>query len=400
MNESKRIDSIDVFRGLTMFLMLFVNDMNDPDLGRIKGVPPWMEHMPGNVDGMTFVDVIWPAFLFSVGLCIPLALNKRLERGGLKHAFGHVLTRSLGLILIGLGMVNTYRFHPTAMPISPAWWEFLFFTAVILVWNRYPHRTRSWSNKLRIAGGVLLVILAIIYRGDEGGNVTWMRTSWWGILTLIGVAYLIASAAYLLLRKNLAGMIGVFVVLTVVNIGDRTGALPTLTYIHRYFSVGGLLGGLPSIAVAGAVAGMVLLDKLRAKEGHTAVCWLFGFAGILALCGLLLRPPFGISKLHETPAWCLLSTAISSASFAFLFWLVDVKRVMAWASFVHPVGAQPLLAYVLPHLIYPLLAMLGLLFLEDYLNTGLIGILRSLLMAVVIVGLTKLLTRLRVDLRL
>lgn len=55
-----RVGSIDVFRGLTMFLMLVVNDLNDPDLGNIAGVPAWMRHAPGNVDGMTFVDVIFP----------------------------------------------------------------------------------------------------------------------------------------------------------------------------------------------------------------------------------------------------------------------------------------------------------------------------------------------------
>lgn len=109
-----------------MFLMLFANDMNDPDLGHVANVPEWLRHMPAGRDGMTFVDLIFPAFLFSAGLSIPLAIGPRLHTADRSRAFRHVAMRSLWLVVIGLGMVNTYRFHPTAMPISPALWEFLF----------------------------------------------------------------------------------------------------------------------------------------------------------------------------------------------------------------------------------------------------------------------------------
>ena len=68
--------------------------------------------------------------------------------------------------------------------------------------------------------------------------------------------------------------------------------------------------------------------------------------------GALLRPPYGISKLGDTPAWCLMSTAICVAVFAFLYWLVDLKGRSAWARFAMPAGRQPLLAYILPHIFY------------------------------------------------
>ena len=73
----ERIYSIDVLHGITIFLMLFVND-----LGWVNGVPWWMRHSPSNDDGITFVDLVFPAFLFVIGMSIPIAfLTLRFEPG-------------------------------------------------------------------------------------------------------------------------------------------------------------------------------------------------------------------------------------------------------------------------------------------------------------------------------
>jgi predicted acyltransferase len=259
---------------------------------------------------------------------------------------------------------------------------------------------KSWHTGLRVAGGVLLLVLVIIYRGTDGDNVTWMRTSWWGILTMIGIAYFIAAAAYLWLKQNLAGMVGLLAVLTALNLGDRSGALALLDPIRPFFSAGGMLGGLPSITVAGVVGGMLLTDESQNRQGQVRIWHLVSLALVLALCGGLLHYPYGISKLAETPAWCLLSAAICCALFAFLYWLVDLKGVRAWASFVRPAGRQPLLAFFLPHLFYSFLAVVGITLLEHYFSAGIPGILRSLVLALILIGLTELLTRVHVVLKL
>src|SRR5437867_2108929 len=75
--ESTRVYSVDVLRGLTILVMMFVNDLHS-----VKGAPVWMKHIhPSDSDGMTFVDVVFPAFLFIVGMSIPFAIGRRLERG-------------------------------------------------------------------------------------------------------------------------------------------------------------------------------------------------------------------------------------------------------------------------------------------------------------------------------
>ena len=68
----QRILSIDAFRGLTILVMVFVNQ-----LAGVSGVPQWARHMKADADAMSFVDVVFPAFLFIVGMSIPFARTVR-----------------------------------------------------------------------------------------------------------------------------------------------------------------------------------------------------------------------------------------------------------------------------------------------------------------------------------
>ena len=72
---TQRLASVDIFRGLTMVIMIFVND-----LASVRGLPWWNYHMKANVDFMTYVDIVFPFFLFVVGVSIPLAFRQRLKK--------------------------------------------------------------------------------------------------------------------------------------------------------------------------------------------------------------------------------------------------------------------------------------------------------------------------------
>src|SRR5688572_21053119 len=94
--------AIDVFRGLTILVMIFVNDV-----ASVRELPQWMMHMPPGRSGMTFVDVVFPAFLFIVGMAIPLAIDRRLDEGQPPiRLLGHVARRALALVWIGLVIMN------------------------------------------------------------------------------------------------------------------------------------------------------------------------------------------------------------------------------------------------------------------------------------------------------
>src|SRR3954468_3807056 len=103
-SERVRITSIDVLRGFVMFMMIFVNDL----AGAGKVVPDWMVHFSDRHhggSGMTFVDLVFPAFLFIVGMSIPFALGGRLRTSQSPwQILAHVVIRTLSLMAIGILM--------------------------------------------------------------------------------------------------------------------------------------------------------------------------------------------------------------------------------------------------------------------------------------------------------
>lgn len=102
-----------------MLLMLFINHIGDIDLGHIQNTPWWLKHMPVTADGMTLADVIFPCFLFIVGLTIPIALELRIGRGDLVASLcNHIVTRAMVLIFIGLCMVTVATVAQVSMVIA------------------------------------------------------------------------------------------------------------------------------------------------------------------------------------------------------------------------------------------------------------------------------------------
>src|SRR5215471_20726784 len=130
----QRILSIDTLRGITILVMIFVNE-----LAGVRDISPWMKHMPADADAMSFVDVVFPAFLFIVGMAIPFAINRRLEKGdNLYQVQLHILFRTLGLLVLGFFLVNTEGgYNEEGMGMSINLWALLFFAAAILIWKQY-----------------------------------------------------------------------------------------------------------------------------------------------------------------------------------------------------------------------------------------------------------------------
>ena len=137
----QRVLAIDAFRGLTILLMIFVNALEG-----VHGMPSWLYHTPDNVDGMTVPDVVFPAFLFIVGMSIPFATAGRLAAGDTFWQLArHVLTRTLGLLVLGVFMVNAEDgYNEEAMSLSIGLWSLLFYASALMVWSVYPFQTRSW----------------------------------------------------------------------------------------------------------------------------------------------------------------------------------------------------------------------------------------------------------------
>src|SRR6478672_8361187 len=196
-----RIASIDILRALTMVLMIFVND-----LGSLKDIPAWLGHVERGVDGIGLADVVFPAFLFIVGLSLPFAVNNRRKKGDTDlQLVGHALLRTVALLVMGVFLVNGETFNAEATGMPRYLWNPLVCLSFILIWNSYPNNSKKnlWII-LKATGIITLCILAYIYRGggEDGEEVKRFGPQWWGILGLIGWAYLASSMITIFARNK------------------------------------------------------------------------------------------------------------------------------------------------------------------------------------------------------
>jgi predicted acyltransferase len=383
--EGGRIISVDVLRGLTILLMIFVNDLG-------PGAPSWMHHIqPSSADGMTLADVVFPAFLFIVGVSIPLAFERaRAAEKSTWARFGHILIRTAGLLCMGVIVYNSEDSQTRGQPL----WGVLAFIAIILAWCDVPreHSARRTVlivvKALGIAG---LVALLALYRREPGtaevpflGRIeswVWMRTGWWGILGLIGWAYLTVAVLTLLLGRRREWLMGALAILMLLHLAMRQGGLLTrlddkpwlggavqplkvlaqaIKSIDEYVSLGDALGSLAAVTMAGCLLGTILRRDSDVVTHRDRLSWAATFTVGLLLAGLVADPFEGINKNAATPTWCLWSAALTCLTWMLLYRFIDMAGYRGWSILVRPAGANPLVAYFLHPIIVDSLSLVGL----------------------------------------
>jgi heparan-alpha-glucosaminide N-acetyltransferase len=359
-SPASRIISIDALRGLVMFTMIYVNDISGA-----KHVPWWMKHYSDNFkgSGMTFVDLVFPAFLFIVGMSIPIALGARIARGEpIWRLILHVLLRTLSLLAIGILMVNSESGPDIKqMGWSRTNWTTLLFLAAIFSFctirpqgNDRKRLFKVLSLVLRVLGWGVLIFLAFSYRDRKGERIislhsSWppvtIRTEWYGILGLIGWAYLVACLVYLIFRNNRVALLGCMALLLCLFAADRKGAFDDF-WLANLVGIGETLGSQASITVAGMIMATLLLTP-DTQDHWRRVRFAILFALGCAAAALLVHRLYGISKNSATPSWCLWACAITT-----VFWLIFYLIGDVWgkANRLKPfaiAGQNVLLAYLI-----------------------------------------------------
>ena len=387
----KRIASIDIFRALTMLMMLFVNDF-----AGMSGIPHWMHHAKTMEDMMGFSDLVFPAFLFCVGLSIPFAIGNRYQKGATQvSVLGHILGRTLALVVMGIFSMNLRSVegglsHPVLTLLAVA--------SYFLIWNDYPRNQQGrkpvWTRILQGLGIAILVAM-VIYKDLHGMP---FRHAWWGILGLIGWAYLPCALAYLFLRGDF-NKVTVFWLLTLLLcILNSTKAIPA-DFSSRTLILGFWPGGWthPAICATGMFTAMLLI-RFGDKPRNLFAIYVSLFIA-LGLLTLLCHRFWIISKNLSTPTWAFFSLSLSVAFFTLLWWLCDLKGYTAWARIIKPAGTATLTCYIIPSIWYETQDLLGLSW-PAALTDGIPGLLKALAFAFVIIGLTWLFEKLHVKLKL
>ncbi|MHB1177285.1 MAG: acyltransferase family protein [Daejeonella sp.] len=294
-----RLLSLDVFRGLTVAAMILVNNPGSWD-----HIYSPLKHAEWN--GCTPTDLIFPFFLFIVGVSISFALGSK--KGRVKHSI--LITRAFkrALILFSLGLFLSLfpgvftdpleAFKAVRIPGVLQRIAVVFFISAIIFITTNPR------TQLRIMIGILVV--------------------YWLLMTFVPVP----GVGYANLEKE-------------TNLGawlDRT----LLTEAHlwrsaRTWDPEGILSTLPAIATG--LFGVLIGSWLRRKDRQDAVkiSWMFSI-GILAVAlGLIWDLFFPINKSLWTSSFVLYAGGLATISLALLYWLIDVQR--------YTKGTKPFVVY-------------------------------------------------------
>lgn len=370
--------------------MIFVNE-----LAGISNIPQWAAHMPADADAMSFVDVVFPAFLFIVGLSMPFAIQARRENGATTwQILGHGFTRAISLIVIGVFMVNSSSGSAGELaPISTDAWTLLVYASVLLIWAKYPPRLSQLGIWVaRSIGGFGLMGLWWIYAGNDGHGMT---PQWWGILGLIGWAYAISLAVYLISHR-----VSWLLVVLLVCVG--TYLMPGRLENFDSDIVALVAAGRGHLTHSAIVLAGVILAVLMYSENYAAKRKL----GVPAYCTATIVFAFAtwqvspISKIYASPSWGLFSIAACLFSFLLLKQLLDNWQQTGWVRFVQPAAGNPLVFYLLPYVIAAMLGVLALKSRPEMFATGSMGVLWSAFYTVAIAVVGGWLTRAGVQLRL
>lgn len=367
-----RIISIDALRGLVMFMMIFVNDL----AGAGKIVPDWMVHFSERHhggSGLTFVDLVFPAFLFIVGMSVPLALGGRKAKAQpIWKILGHVTIRTMSLLLIGILMVHETP-DTAALGWSGDWWCVLMYVSAIaafcsispprLVPGSGRNGWRKVSFCVRVAGSAALVCLAFAFRGAQGQRIIALApfsldTEWYGILGLIGWAYLVTCLVFLVFGDSRTAILGSLALLMCLFLADKQGVFEGF-WLNKIVGIGETLGSQGAIAVGGLLLGSMVtatdVSGLKARTRFT-----FWFVAGCAAAALLLNRPYGISKNSATPSWCFWACAITAALWYGCYLICDVRPVRVISRPLGLAGQNVLLAYLISEMLPGLLSALRL----------------------------------------
>lgn len=389
-----RVSSIDILRALTMVLMIFVND-----LWSLKDIPGWLEHTRADEDGMGLADVVFPAFLFIVGMSAPLAIAARRKKGDdNQKIFLHILERGAALLVMGLFLVNGEYLNAKTTGIDRGLWNVLSCLSFIALWNAWPKDTNPWLKRIlkTTAVGILLV-LAFICRSGTVEDPQRFAPHWWGILGLIGWAYMV-SAIIVMLAGNKKWWIGIaWAAFMAICIASHAKLLENEVVQTIIGPLG--VGGHVALVLGGAITTTIFFHYLQQQQTVKMMGVLLAIAAASLVAGFLLRPYWGISKILVTPSWVLICSGITISVFVLVNWIADQKGKASWFNFIKPAGTNTLLCYLIPYFVYAIVSATGL-SLPDVILTGGVGLIKSLAFALMIVGIGGLLGRAGVKLKL
>ena len=301
---AQRLVSLDVFRGITMFLLIgeaagfhasFTGLFQEGSW--IFSLAEQLHHHPWN--GLRFWDLIQPFFMFIVGVAMPFSLRKRLTTGTYGQAFRHILVRCFILFLLGTGLHCVYN-QRLVWELWNVLTQLSFTILITFLLMRLPFRFQL------IASLLLLLLTEILYRvyAPEAPFIKDENFGSWMDMVLMG-------------KINPGG-------------GWVTiNCLPTAA--HTIW--GALCGQL-------ILSGQTARFKLRALAISGIALLILGYGLDIFSITPIVKRIATTSFVFSSGGWCLLTLA-------WCYWWVDIKGHKKWTTFFTIVGMNPIFIYLI-----------------------------------------------------
>ncbi|MDT5262620.1 MAG: hypothetical protein QOC61_1624 [Acidobacteriota bacterium] len=310
-----RMVSLDVFRGMTIAGMILVN--NPGDWGAIYSP---LEHAAWS--GWTPTDLVFPSFLFIVGVSITLALSRRAAAAGSKRdLYVKIVRRTVIIIALGLFLggfphydLSTIRIPGVLQRIAVC---YLFASIIFL--------NTDWRKQMYIAAGLLI--------------------AYWALMTLVPVPGFgpgnLASK-----EANLAAYVDRAVfgrhVWRQAKVYDPEGILSTI--------------GALATTLIGVLTGQLLRSRRQPLEKVSAM-FVAGVAGVVV--GWTWNYWFPVNKALWTSSYVLFAAGLALELLALCYWLVDIKGYKRWAKPFVIFGTNALALYFLAELSANLISIIS-----------------------------------------
>lgn len=360
-----RLLSLDVLRGLTVMLMTIVN--NPGDWGHV-----YAPLLHAEWHGFTPTDLVFPTFLFIVGITTVLATPRKEFTA---NTLQRILTRFLRIFSLGLFLNFFGRIHLLGLEGVPLLGVRLLITALVVValFGEYERR-----RQLVIASAIFVTLLVLAF----GGFTDYETVRLPGVLQRIAIVYLVVSLLYLTTPFSVQAILGIVLLLTYwaimtlipvpgygpanfdkgTNLAawmDNTLLPGHLWATSKTWDPEGILSTLPAIAtgIAGLLAGAIFTSTLS-KQKKVLYLFLSGVAGIGV--GLLWNEVFPINKPLWTSSYVLYAGGIALVLLAGLYYLIDFKGYQGWITPFLVFGINPMVVFFFSGLIPRILSSIRL----------------------------------------
>ena len=296
------------------------------NIGYNSNLPAWMFHAQTppptyafnpDIPGITWVDLVFPFFLFTMGAAFPLAMRKKLDNGTSRCIVaGSLFRRWLTLTIFAIVLGNAYMIGSSPRPavikgiFSIVLWGVMFLCLVRV-------KDEQKSKLLNNIGLFLLVVMAFLV--NDWFGITLSRWNSDVIIMILANVAIFGGLIWMFTRNNLRlrWLILLFIIALKALRSYTPEAMswvPSLDSIGWFFSWGYLQYLV--IAVAGSIVGDKLLDHSRSEQ-KTVVDKYHIIAGILALAAMLVQL-WGLFTRHIIADFII--SAVLGAGFVLMTW--------------------------------------------------------------------------------